>query len=155
MMEKMNNSPEYILDDLAPCGLSCRKCLNKIDGEIALASRKLADLFGDNFDSYAERFSTFIPEFKNFKSFRSLVAFLEKPSCSGCRNGNGCYPGCTVASCTRGKGVCFCFECLEFPCTNVNFDQNLKERWMFMNLRMKEIGPENYYEETRDNCRYL
>lgn len=155
IMEKMSKYPDYILEDLAPCGLSCRKCLNKKDGEIANISRKLAELFGDNFEQYADRFSTFNPEFKNYKSFRSFVDFLGNAECSGCRNGNGCYPGCVTVACTREKKIYFCFECLEFPCAKVNFDPDLKKRWILMNLRMREIGPEKYYEEIKDICRYV
>lgn len=154
-MKKKNNYPDYILKDLAPCGLSCRKCLYKIDGEIAVHSSRLAELFGDNFEPYAERFSTFMPEFKDYNSFRHFIDFLGKASCTGCRKGNGCYPGCVTASCTKEKSVDFCFECSEFPCTKVNFDKNLKERWISMNSTMKEIGPEKYYEETEDKCRYI
>ena len=53
-----------ILDFLAPCGLNCRKCFAYTKGEIAFHSKKLQELLG-NFDVYAERFSNFLPEFKN------------------------------------------------------------------------------------------
>ncbi|WP_232223847.1 DUF3795 domain-containing protein [Desulforegula conservatrix] len=154
-MEKMSKYPDYILEDLATCGLSCRKCLYKKDGEIAVISRKLADLFGENFESYADRFSTFKPEFKNYKSFRAFVDFIGEQECTGCRKGEGCYPGCVVASCTREKTISFCFECPEFPCARVNFDPDLKKRWIIMNERMREVGLEKYHEETKDICRYV
>jgi len=51
-----------ILDFLAPCGLSCRKCFAYIKGEICEHSLELQNLLG-NFDVYAERFSAFLPEF--------------------------------------------------------------------------------------------
>ena len=40
-------------------------------------------------------------------------------------------------------------------CDKTNFDPHLEERWRKMNIRMKEIGVEAYYEETKDLCRYL
>lgn len=154
-MGKMADYPAHILEDLAPCGLSCRKCLYKKDGEIAFLSKRLADLLGDNFGSYADRFSSFMPEFKNYPGFRNLLDFLTKAGCEGCRNGAGCYPGCVPSSCSREKGVDFCFECPEFPCEKTNFDENLVRRWIRMNKEMREIGPEAYYAETRDKCRYV
>lgn len=35
------------------------------------------------------------------------------------------------------------------------FDPNLKQRWLKMNIRMKEIGVEAYFEETRNLPRYV
>ena len=35
-----------------------------------------------------------------YKPFRSFVDFLGNAKCSGCRNGNGCYPGCVTVACT-------------------------------------------------------
>jgi len=52
------------------------------------------------------------------------------------------------------KGVDFCFQCDEFPCEKTNFDPDLKRRWFQMNTRMKEIGVEAYFEETKDLPRY-
>ncbi len=60
-----------------------------------------------------------------------------------------------VTECYKKKGVDFCFQCDEFPCEKTNFDPHLKARWIKMNNRMKEIGVESYYEETKDLCRYL
>jgi hypothetical protein len=58
-----------ILNDLAPCGLSCRKCFAYTKGEIGRHSNELQKLLG-NFDVYAERFSAFLPEFKNYPEFK-------------------------------------------------------------------------------------
>ena len=49
-----------ILKDIAPCGLSCRKCFSFKEGDIGKHSRALRDSLG-NFDVYAERFSNFLP----------------------------------------------------------------------------------------------
>jgi hypothetical protein len=62
---------EDILDDLAPCGLSCRKCFADTQGDIAVLSGQLRDRLGA-FDVYAERFSAFLPAFKEYPSFKGL-----------------------------------------------------------------------------------
>ncbi|MHC4216664.1 MAG: DUF3795 domain-containing protein [Planctomycetota bacterium] len=143
-----------ILDILAPCGLNCRKCFNYIKGDIAFHSKKVQELLG-NFDVYAERFSVFKPEFKDYPQFKKLLAYLASPECIGSRKGKCKFPNCGVADCYKEKGVDFCFQCDEFPCDKTNFDPHLKKRWLQMNNRMKEIGVEAYYEETKNMCRYL
>ena len=143
-----------ILNHLAPCGLSCRKCFAYTQGEIGMHSKELQRLLG-NFDIYAERFSAFLPEFKNYPTFKKMLAFIAEPDCIGCRKGACIYPNCGVVDCYKTIGVDFCFQCDEFPCEKTNFDPHLKRRWIKMNNRMKEIGVEAYYEETKDLCRYL
>jgi hypothetical protein len=56
--------------------------------------------------------------------------------------------------CYKDKGIDFCFQCDEFPCDKTNFDPDLKRRWIQMGSRMKEIGVEAYYAETKDAPRY-
>jgi hypothetical protein len=143
-----------ILEFLAPCGLSCRKCFAFTKGEIAMHGQKLQEQLG-NFDIYAERFSAFLPEFKDYPSFKKLLNYFASPDCQGCREGTCKYPNCGVVACYKEKGVDFCFQCDEFPCDKTNFDPHLEKRWIRMNERMKEIGVEAYYEETKDLCRYL
>jgi len=144
---------EEILADLAPCGLSCRKCFANSKGEIASLSGQLQDRLG-SFDIYAQRFSTFLPPFEDYPAFRRLLAFLAQGHCAGCRQGTCLYPACGVTTCYREKGVDFCFQCEEFPCQRTNFDPHLERRWREMNERMREIGVEAYYDETRDQPRY-
>lgn len=145
---------QEILDDLAPCGLSCRKCFACSRGDIGGHSKELKRLLG-NFDIYAERFSGFLPEFSDYPSFKRMLSYFSEPDCKGCRQGTCKYPNCGVVGCHRQKMVDFCFQCDEFPCEKTNFDPHLKHRWIRMNRRMKEIGVEAYYEETKDLCRYL
>jgi len=52
------------------------------------------------------------------------------------------------------KGVDFCFQCDEFPCEKTSFDPDLKQRWVQMNTRMKEVGVESYFEKTKNLLRY-
>jgi len=144
-----------ILTHLAPCGLDCSKCLAFSEGEIKSLSTRLKHLLGD-FDRYAERFSNFLPVFSNYSAFKALLSFLAQGDCLGCRRGNCRYPNCGVAQCQRikTKEVDFCFQCGEFPCEKSNFDPDLEQRWIQMNRRMKEIGVEAYFEETKDLPRY-
>lgn len=143
-----------ILNILAPCGLNCRKCFACSEGEIKMHSTKLRELLG-SFDRYAERFSELIyPVFKNYPSFKELLAYFTQGDCDGCRSGMCKYPNCGVIACYQKKGVDFCFQCEEFPCDKTNFDPDLKRRWIQMNNRMKEIGVEAYYQETKDLPRY-
>ncbi len=144
---------QEILKILAPCGLNCNNCFAYTNGEIRKTSIKLQNLLG-LFDIYAERFSSFLPVFKNYPSFKSLLSYLTEENCSGCREGSCLYPDCGVRDCYKNKKVDFCFQCNEFPCGNSNFDTHLKRRWIQMNNRMKEIGIESFYQESKDNSRY-
>lgn len=144
---------ETILEDLAPCGLSCRKCFANAQGDIASLSAQLQERLG-SFDVYAERFSSFLPAFEDYPPFKELLAYLAQGHCDGCRGGTCLYPNCGVTTCYQDKGVDFCFECDEFPCDRTNFEPHLERRWRQMNERMREIGVEVYYEESRDQPRY-
>lgn len=142
-----------ILKILAPCGLNCYKCFAYTNGEIRKASIKLQNLLG-SFDIYAERFSSFLPVFKNYPSFKELLSYLAEENCVGCREGSCLYPDCGVRDCYKNKEVDFCFQCDEFPCDNSNFDTHLKQRWIQINKRMKEVGIESFYQESKDKPRY-
>ena len=145
---------EDMLERLAPCGLNCGKCVAYAKGEIRFHSEKLKDLLG-SFDGYAERFKRFRPVFEHYPAFKALLEHFTKAECRGCRAGDCTYPNCGVAACYKDKGVDFCFQCDEFPCAKTNFDENLKARWIAMNIRMKEVGVERYFEESKDAPRYV
>ena len=71
---------ESVLDDLAPCGLSCRKCFASSRGEIAVLSRQLHERLGSS-DIDAERFSAFLPAFKDYPTCRELLAYPAQGLC--------------------------------------------------------------------------
>lgn len=142
-----------ILTVLAPCGLNCLKCMGNVEGDIKKHSRILRELLG-NFDAYAERFSFFMPVFKHYPSFKTMLEHFGSGTCRGCRQGDCKYPNCGVASCYKEKGVDFCFQCDDFPCDRTGFDPDLRARWISINRRMKDIGVEKYYHETKDVPRY-
>lgn len=142
-----------ILHEIAPCGLYCSKCFANSEGEIRSTSIILQSLLG-SFDIYAERFSSFLPVFKNYSHFKTLLTYLTEENCLGCRKGSCLYPDCGVRDCYKAKNIDYCFQCDEFPCQKTNFDTHLEQRWKQINIRMKEIGIEAYYQETKDLPRY-
>lgn len=145
---------EQVVKVLAPCGLNCGKCQAYSKGEIRNHAVELKKLLGA-FDTYAERFSKFLPVFKNYPAFKDLLNQFSMANCKGCRQGDCKYPNCGVAPCYKEKKVDYCFQCGEFPCNETNLDPYLHQRWLKMNNRMKEIGAEAYFEETKDQPRYV
>lgn len=142
-----------ILNFLALCGLNCKKCFVNVEGEIRKTSEQLQKLL-EGFDSYVEKFSKLLPILKEFHNFKEILDYFTIGECPDCRKGSCFYPNCGVSNCYQVKGVDFCFQCLEFPCENTNFDTGLRKRWLEMNKRMKEVGVEKYFEETKDLPRY-
>ncbi len=147
---------EDIKTVLAPCGLNCQKCVAFKQGPIAESSAKLSELLG-NFQSYAERYSRFYPEYKNYTAFKELLDYLSKPTCDGCREGHCLFATCGVATCSKieTEKVDYCFQCEDFPCDRPQFHEDLDRRWKERNRRMSEIGIRSYYEESKDSPRYV
>jgi hypothetical protein len=147
---------EFIKSRLAPCGLHCGKCFAFVDGDIKNYSNKLKNSLG-NFDIYAERFVELInePVFSKYPDFKDLLNFLSSVDCSGCRK-EKCkiFKECNVRICYEKQNVDFCFQCPNFPCDNTGFDRHLYKRSVDINMRMKDIGVENYYNEIKDKPRY-
>ena len=147
---------DKILDALSPCGLSCEKCFANIDGDIRKYSLKLKEKLG-NFDMYAKRFETLLdnPIFRKYPDFKIMLDFLAAENCRGCRKENcKIFKKCGVRSCHQEKNLDFCFQCDEFPCDKTNFDEDLQNRWIKLNERIRKVGIENYYNETKDKPRY-
>ena len=148
---------QHILDALSPCGLSCEKCFANADGEIRRLSLQLREKLG-NFDIYALRFETEVddPVFRNYPNFKKMLDYFASENCRGCRK-QECklYKNCGVRACQREKNIDYCHECDEFPCDRTGFDEHLLKRWAKLNQRIREVGIEKYYEETRDTPRYV
>jgi hypothetical protein len=144
---------EDILRELAPCGLSCRKCVAFGEGDVKKTAEEMQRLLG-SFEKYAERFSAVNPVFKNYPAFKEMLAFFTQASCPGCRTGRRGHPQCGAKTCPRPKGVDFCGQCKAFPCNKMDFDPNLKQRWLDINMRIKQTGAEQYYKESKDLPRY-
>lgn len=150
------NNHDQIKSRLAPCGLHCGKCFAFQDGDIREYSYRLKESLGD-FDIYAERFVELLnePVFKKYPDFKALLQYFSTVDCGGCRKENcKLFKACKVRECSENKGVDFCFQCHEFPCDNTGFDPHLQKRSVDINLRMKEIGVEKYFDEIKDKPRY-
>ena len=149
-------SYEDIRDALAPCGLSCEKCFAFADGEIRGHSRELIQKLG-NFGPFAKRFETLLgdPVYAKYPGFAEMLEHLASENCRGCRNENcRLFSGCGVRPCHQEKGVDFCFQCDDFPCDRTGFDENLQGRWVALNERIRAVGIEAFYEESRGQPRY-
>lgn len=78
---------------------------------------------------------------------------LEEMQCNGCRSAKRCFfceTMCTMTKCAAGKGVDFCGDCAEYPCTDLKKFQALAphriELWK-SHSRRKEAGLETWYAE--------
>jgi hypothetical protein len=76
-------------------------------------------------------------------------------NCQGCRR-QEChlFKDCKVKDCYKDNGINYCYQCTKFPCDKTGFDDNLKQRWLKINYRIREIGLEAYYAEVKDKPRY-
>jgi hypothetical protein len=148
---------EQIKRSIAPCGLSCEKCFAYADGDIRRYSLKLKEALG-NFAPYAQRFRTLLrePVFEKYPDFMGMLDYFASENCHGCRN-EQCklFTNCGVRSCHQEKGVDFCYQCDEFPCTKTNFDEHLYKAWVQINEIIKAKGIEAYYKITRERPRYV
>lgn len=146
-----------IINYFGPCGIYCEKCFAFSSGSIKLNSTALENALG-NFDLYAERFAVLLnePAFSSYPDFKKLLHYFSTVNCRGCRK-EQCklFASCKVRECHKTKKVDFCFQCPEFPCNNTGFDEHLYKRSVLINLRIKKIGIQKYYEEIKDRPRYL
>lgn len=147
---------QEILDRISPCGIRCDTCFAFKDGKINQLSKELSEQLG-NFHNYADRFATILdePVFNVYPYFKLQLDLFTNCECRGCRN-ERCklLKSCKVRLCTESKEVDFCFHCEEFPCKDTGLDENLENRWLRSNQRMKDIGVEAFYDEIKDLHRY-
>ena len=143
-------------DKFGPCGILCEKCFAFNKGPIRFHAEMLRNNLGE-FDNYAKRFVVLLddPVFAKYPDFKELLNTLASDNCQGCRK-QVChlFKGCKVKDCYKNKNVDYCYQCNEFPCEKTGFDDNLKQRWIKINHRIREIGLENYYSDVKDKPRY-
>ncbi|MDR3567755.1 MAG: DUF3795 domain-containing protein [Syntrophobacteraceae bacterium] len=148
---------ERILSAIAPCGLSCETCFARVDGGIHQLSRELREKLG-NFSAYAKRFENMLeaPVFEKYPDFEAMLDYFCSNNCNGCRS-EQCrlFKDCGIRPCHQEKGVDFCFQCEEFPCSKTNFDESLRRAWVLINEKIRKTGIEQYYEKTRRRPRYV
>jgi hypothetical protein len=145
-----------IIDKFGPCGLLCEKCFAYNNGQIKLHAEQLKNNLGD-FDNYAKRFVTLLdePVFDKYAGFKEFLNLLSSSNCQGCRK-QEChlFKACKVRHCYKDKEVDYCYQCEDFPCNNTGFDDNLTQRWLSINHKIRKIGLESYYNEIKDQPRY-
>lgn len=142
-----------ILQELAPCGIDCSRCAACEKGEIKRLSVMLDNSLA-SFEKVAEKMARFVPALAGYPQFKEVLEFFARAGCPGCRAGGGQNPHCAARNCFREKGVDFCFQCGEFPCSKNDYDHQLAEKWLQSNNRMKEAGVEKFYLEQRARPRY-
>ena len=145
---------EMVKSQVAPCGLSCGKCVAYVDGPVQAASLQLADALGDNFGEYAKRFEGMNPVFEGYESFRDLLDFFAKGSCTSCRDKGCLFKSCKVTECVKEMGVDYCYECTQFPCEKHGMPDGLAERWQANNEAMQKHGLSAWFTGCRTRPRY-
>lgn len=117
---------------VAPCGLDCFNC-NLHESNVA-------------------------PEFQKKISEQTKLP-QDMIKCKGCSDGNQCLfidlqgKTCATLKCTQEKGVRFCFECSDFPCSMLmpladgsnQYPHNVK---LFNLCMMKKIGVEDWTKQA-------
>ena len=90
-----------------------------------------------------------------FRKERNENVEPEQIRCEGCKGSLKVHwsPNCKMMLCARKRGLQYCFECGDFPCTYLNefaSDGTAHHKRTVENLRsMKEIGLEAWIEEQK------
>jgi len=117
------------------CGLNCAVC------DIHLAGRG------------HEKIRDEIVEW--FRKQRNQTIDPEKIKCEGCRGPPDAHwsADCKMLQCARKRGIQYCFECSEFPCTLLNefsADGVAHHKRTVENMKkMKEVGIETWIEDQK------
>lgn len=84
---------------------------------------------------------------------RRIQRPVEELQCNGCRSEMRCFyceSKCIMAKCAATKGVDFCGECAEYPCSDLKaFQAEMPHRielWKSQ-ARIREVGFEKWYAE--------
>lgn len=153
---------EEILHRVAPCSLMCHTCPALKDGAVAGAASRLLGYF----DGYYDFLDARIPP-ENLEYRRMVQGHLDRLEkytlrpCPGCReNPEGCcIEGCPVIECIRERKLDFCAECPDFPCQRTEsffqaLDPIILGDWKRGTERIRQIGPEAYFDEQKDRSHY-
>ena len=132
-------------NEVGYCGDYCRTCHWYTDA-MRKPAAQLLDLVKSHFEV-----ALWINEKGSSQETMKGLEILSKGACTfNCKGGGG-WGGCPVRKCCIDKGVDFCFECPEFPCSQWDekskfsnvFNKAKKERL----LKMKEIGVEEWIKK--------
>ncbi|MEM2103218.1 MAG: DUF3795 domain-containing protein [Candidatus Bathyarchaeia archaeon] len=133
-------------NEVAYCGNYCRTCYWYTD-----ALRKPATQLLDLIKSHFELAGWINAQGSNAEQTIKGLEILSKTACAfKCKGGSG-WGDCPVRKCCITKGVDFCFECSEFPCTL--WDEKGKYAHVFNRTKierlqkMKELGVEEWIKK--------
>ena len=90
-----------------------------------------------------------------FRKERNETVKPEQVSCEGCRGllGRHWSPDCKMMLCAKKRGLQYCFQCEEFPCTIVSeFSSDgilHHKRTVENSKRMREIGIEAWIADQK------
>ena len=142
-----------ILHELAPCGLDCSRCVSCSGGVIKKMSDDLSAALA-GFEHKAPFFAKMAPALEGYPQFTEVLKHFSSAGCSGCRDGGGKFPPCAAKDCYKEKGVDFCGECSEFPCSRNSFPEPMKTKWIENNTMIKEKSIEEFYRLQKTKPRY-
>lgn len=120
---------------------------------LEIPDKKLAAICG----LFCPSCNLFIGTREDSERLKTLARRLQRPTteleCHGCRTDKRsffCRENCKMASCAAEKGIDFCGECREYPCSELkDFQSQMPHRielWK-NHERIKEVGYEKWYRE--------
>lgn len=145
---------EAMIQELAPCGLDCSRCQRYRGGEISRLAADLRKALG-NVASIKDTMIKLNPAYEHVEGALKLLEVWSEADCPGCRNlKEPCLPTCAAQKCHKEKGVDFCGQCAEFPCERNRYHKSLEARWWVMGEKIRELGVETFYQESKKKPRY-
>jgi hypothetical protein len=144
---------QEIVERLAPCGIDCERCVMCARGRVKNLATGLTEAL-EGFENMAPTVVDRMPRLREYQQFSDILALFTEADCPGCRGGGPPLPFCAARTCFREQGVDFCFHCAEYPCERNAYPENLALRWRACNDRMREVGVEEFYQESLERPRY-
>lgn len=149
----MINENQNAINELAPCGLDCSRCVSYKNGDVVRLSIELKAAL-TNYEHVAEHVKHFNPIFNAYPEFMSILDYLTKGTCEGCHFTKQETPGCSIRACHHKHTVHFCCQCPDFPCTPTTYNPSLKETWLKNNQSILQKGIDQFYKEQKSKPRY-
>jgi hypothetical protein len=135
-------SPDNLL---TYCGVYCGTCARWHEYPYF---REMARLLGRWIDlqGYGLWMPQEVKEF-NYNEFRKALNFFGSDDTSlvcreGCKDGDA-YPDCPIRKCCQERQMDVCFDCPDFPCSNVSENHRMLERAK----KFKAMGRRKYLEQ--------
>lgn len=153
-MEREDNvDNNNLLRLIAPCGRLCYTCDAMKDGVINQAAKKLLYVLC-SYDSFLQSAPDSRPISGKYSAFKEVLEYLADVKCNGCREDHCMNKNCIVPECTKNQNIQFCYECKGFPCDKTGFPDDLREKWIRKNKKIKAIVIEKYFDEEKNLPHY-